>query len=205
MEQMSEEWFAARVGKCTASKINDVMARLKGGGEAAGRRNYRVQLAVERMTGQKAETFCSGPMQWGVEKEPFAREAYEFVTGRSVEQVGFVDHAHIEMAGCSPDGLVGADGMIEIKCPNTSTHVEWLLAKSVPSEHLNQMLFQMDCCKRQWCDFVSYDPRMPVALQLFIVRLVRDEAAIEKIRYEVIALLEEVSEMVAQLENAIAA
>ncbi|MDT8419374.1 MAG: YqaJ viral recombinase family protein [Desulfuromonadales bacterium] len=200
IEQRTEEWFAARLGKVTASKINDVMARLKNGGEAATRKNYRVQLAVERLTGQKTETFTNGAMQWGIDQEPFAREAYEFIAGTAVEQVGFVDHAHLPMAGCSPDGLIGSDGMCEIKCPNTATHVEWMLAGTIPAEHVNQMLFQMDCCRRQWCDFVSYDPRMPIDLQLFVRRLHRDDAAIEKIRYEVISILDDVAQLVAQLE-----
>jgi hypothetical protein len=176
------------------------MAKLKNGGEAAGRKNYRVQLAVERLTGQKTETFTNGAMMWGTEQEPFAREAYEFITGTPVAQVGFVDHAYIPMAGCSPDGLIATDGMCEIKCPNTATHVEWMLGGKVPPEHVNQMLFQMDCCQRQWCDFVSYDPRMPIDLQLFVRRLFRDDGAIEKIRYEVISLLDEVDQLVSQLQ-----
>lgn len=201
MEQRSPEWFAARLGRCTASKINDVMATLKGGGEAAGRRNYRAQLVVERMTGQPTESYTNGAMQWGIDNEAAAREAYSFVTGNTVEEIGFIDHPEIAMSGCSPDGLVGDDGMVEIKCGNTATHIDWMLAGIVPAEHQKQMQWQMDCAGRQWCDFVSYDPRMPIDLQLFVCRLHRDDNKIAEMRAAVIAFLAEVDAMVAQLER----
>lgn len=200
MEQRSAEWFAARCGKVTASKINDVMAKLKSGGEAAGRRNYRVQLAVERLTGQPAESYMNGAMQWGVDNEDSARESYSFLTGLDVGQVGFIDHPTVAMAGASPDGIISTDGMCEIKCPNSANHVDWMLAGKVPPEHVNQMQFQMDCAGRSWNDFVSYDPRMPIDLQLFVVRLERDDQLILSIREEVQLLLEEVAEMVQKLE-----
>lgn len=201
IEQGSAEWLRLRMGKVTASKINDVMAKLKSGGEAAGRRNYRVQLAVERLTGQPAETYVNGAMQRGTEMEPFAREAYSFLTGNDVEQVGFIDHPTIAMSGASPDGLIGSDGMVEIKCPNSANHVEWMIAGKVPPEHVNQMQWQMECCGRKWCDFVSYDPRLPIDLQLFVKRLDRDESLIKTIREEVELLLSEVTAMVEQLEK----
>lgn len=200
MEQGTEEWFAARVGKVTASKINDVMAKLKSGGEAADRKNYRVQLAVERLTGQKADTFTNGAMQWGIDHEDDARSAYCFVSGYDVDQVGFIDHPKIPMSGCSPDGLIGDEGMVEIKCPNTATHVEWMLAGKVPSKHINQMQWQMECAGRKWCDFVSYDPRMPIDLQLFVVRAQRDDTQLDSITFEVYSLLSEVEAMVESLE-----
>lgn len=191
--QGSPEWFAARLGKVTASRINDVMATLKSGGEAAGRKNYRAQLVVERLTGQVAETYTNGAMQWGTDHEPDAREAYEFWAGVSVERAGFIDHPTIEGTGASPDGLIGCDGMIEIKCPNTATHIEWMLAGKVPPEHINQMTWQMECCNRKWCDFVSYDPRMPIDLQLFVApRLTADEERTGPIRAAVQQFLTEV-------------
>ena len=205
MIQRSPEWFAARLGKVTASRIADVMATLKKGGEAATRKNYRVQLAVERLTGCQEESFVSGAMQWGTEHEPFARQAYEFITGAEVTEVGFVDHPHIPMSGASPDGLVGTDGLIEIKCPNSATHVEYLMGGAVPSEYVKQMHWQMDCTGRQWCDFVSFDSRLPLELQLFQVRIHRDEALITEIRGAVIDLLQEVEEMTAALREKMAA
>jgi putative phage-type endonuclease len=198
--QGSDAWFKCRVGKVTASKINEVMAKLKSKGEAAGRKNYRVQLAVERLTGQKAESFTSGPMLWGIDQEPMARNAYMFESGTNVEEIGFIDHPFIPMTGCSPDGTINVDGMIEIKCPNSATHVDWMLAGVVPSEHINQMMWQMECAQRQWCDFVSYDPRLPPDLQLFVRRIERDDVLIGEIKSEVIRLLAEVDALVAQLE-----
>ena len=201
MEQRSEEWFAARIGKVTASRVNDVMATLKSGGESASRKNYRTQIVVERLTGQKAESYTNGAMQWGTDQEPFARQAYEFFTGNDVVEVGFIEHPTIEMAGASPDGLIGTEGMIEIKCPNTATHIDWILAGTVPAEYLKQMQWQMECMDREWCDFVSYDPRLPVDLQLFIVRCERDDVLLNEIRTAVIKLLAEVDAQVAALKT----
>lgn len=170
MQQRSEEWFAARLGKVTASRINDVMARLKNGDEAATRRNYKTQLLVERLTGKPSESYTNQSMQWGIDNEEQARLTYGFMKGVDIEEVGFIDHPSIDMTGASPDGLVGTDGLIEIKCPNTSTHIEYIQNILVPSEYVNQMQWQLECTGRKWCDFVSYDPRLPVKLQLFIIR-----------------------------------
>jgi putative phage-type endonuclease len=200
--QGSEEWHRCRIGKITASKINDVMAKLKGKGEASSRKDYRVQLAVERLTGEKTDSFTNNAMMWGTENEPFARQAFEFARDITVDQVGFIDHPVIPMTGCSPDGLIGDDGMVEIKCPKTATHIEWMLAGKIPAQHVNQMLWQMECCGRQWCEFVSYDPRLPVELQLFIPpRLDFTTEAIAPIRAEVIRLLAEVDQLVQQLKD----
>lgn len=170
MLQRSDEWFAARLGKVTASRINDVMACLKNGDEAATRRNYKTQLLVERLTGKPSESYTNQSMQWGIDNEEQARLTYGFMTGVDIEEVGFIDHPSIGMTGASPDGLVGTDGLIEIKCPNTSTHIEYIQNVLVPSEYVNQMQWQLECTGRKWCDFVSYDPRLPVKLQLFIIR-----------------------------------
>jgi putative phage-type endonuclease len=199
IEQRTPEWFECRLGKVTASKTNDVMAILKSGGEAATRKNYRAQLVCERLTGTKQDTFINAAMQWGTDAEPLARSAYESYTGDIVNELGFIDHPYINMSGASPDGLVGEDGMIEIKCPNTSTHMEWLISGVVPPEHHNQMLWQMACAGRKWCDFVSFDPRMPTDLQLMIVRLNRDDDRIELITQSVIKFLSEVDDMINKL------
>jgi putative phage-type endonuclease len=191
--QGSQAWFEARSGKVTASRICDVMNFLKKGGEGADRRNYRAQIVAELLTGAPdMNGYLSPYMEHGTEQEPFARAAYEIQTGNSVEQLGFVVHPSIARAGASPDGLVGEDGAIEIKCPKTETHIRWLLAGIVPEEHEPQMMFVMACTGRAWCDFVSYDSRLPAALQLFTVRLMRDEARITVLEEAVIGFLAEV-------------
>ena len=200
IEQRSPEWFAQRLGKVTASRINDVLATLKNGNEAASRRAYRFQLALERLTGKQEQGFSSAAMQWGTDCEPLAVAAYEAHTGCIVAQAEFVQHPALSMAGASPDGLLGANGLLEIKCPNSATHFEWMLAGQVPAEHQNQMLWQMACTGRAWCDFVSYDPRMPDYAALFIKRLERDDARIEIITKGVVALLDEVQQLCSQIE-----
>lgn len=199
MEQRSPEWFTARLGKVTASKINDVMATLKSGKEAAGRKDYRAQLVVERLTGQPVECYVNGAMAWGTEHEQDARASYEFITGNTVEEVGFIDHPTIPMSGASPDGLIGEDGLTEIKCPNTATHIGYLLSGKAPAKHIKQMQWQMECTGRNWCDFVSYDPRMPIDLQLFIVRVERDEELTIDIVAAVESLLIEAEQVINDL------
>lgn len=175
--QGSEEWKRERAGKATASCFDAVMARVKVG-EASTRRKYRIQLVTERLTGIPVEGYQNAAMRWGIETEPEARMTYEQVRGVVVEEVGFIDHPTIPMCGASPDGLVGDDGLVEIKCPESTTHLTWLEAGSVPAEHVDQIQGQMAVTGRQWCDFVSYDPRFPENLRLFIVRVPRDDAAI---------------------------
>lgn len=201
MIQGSAEWFEARRGFVGASSINDVMATTKSGGEAATRRNLRAKLIAERLTGVCAESFSSSAMQWGVDNEPIARAAYEIVSGNEVEQVGFILHPDIKMTGASPDGLIGDKGLIEIKCPNTATHIDYLLASVPPADYHNQMLWQMECTGRDWCDFVSFDPRMPDDLQLFIVRFERNEDRISELRKGVIKFLEEIDEVLFKLDK----
>lgn len=201
IEQRSPEWFAKRLGKVTASRINDVLATLKNGNEAATRRAYRFQLALERLTGKQEQGFSSAAMQWGTDCEPLAVAAYEAQTGCIVTAAEFEQHPAIPMAGASPDGLLGANGLLEIKCPNSATHFEWMLAGQVPAEHQNQMLWQMACTGRAWCDFVSYDPRMPEYAALFIKRLERDDVRIEVITKGVSALLDEVQQLCSQIES----
>jgi len=203
MEQRTEDWFAARLGKVTASRVADVIAKTKTG-YSASRENYMAQLVVERLTNTQAESFTNAAMQWGTDQEPFARAAYEVAQNVMVEETGLVDHPTIPMAGASPDGLIGEDGLVEIKCPNTATHIDTLLTQTVPAKYITQMQFQMACTGRQWCDFVSFDPRMPAKAQLFVKRVMRDEAFIKEIETEIKKFLAEVTAKVEQLNKLIA-
>ena len=201
MKQGSEEWFAARLGKVTASRIVDVLAKIKSG-EAATRASYRAELVAERLTGKAQEGFTTAQMRWGTESEPLARAAYEADTGLLVAEVGLIDHPEIAMAGASPDGMVSSSGLIECKCPDTKTHIETILSGSAPSKYIPQTQWQMACTGREWCDFVSFDPRMPIAQQIFIKRVERDEKYIKNtLEPEVIRFLEEVEKTVEQLLN----
>lgn len=200
MEQRTDEWFAARLGKVTGSRVSDVMSKTKSG-YSATRANYMAQLICERLTGVKAESFTSAAMEWGVEQEPFAVAAYEAQAGVFVESVGFIEHPTIALAGASPDGLVSADGLVEIKCPNSATHIDTLLNGDVDGKYIKQMQWQMACTGRQWCDFVSFDPRLPGNLQLFVKRIPRDEAAIKAMEMEVTKFLAELATKVQQLEK----
>jgi len=198
IEQGSPEWHAMRCGKVTASRIADMLAKTKTGW-GASRANYKAQLVAERLTGIVAEGYTNAAMEWGKEKEAEARAAYGFYTNEPVELVSFVNHPVMPMAGASPDALVGAGGLVEIKCPNTATHIETLLGGSVPGKYQFQMQWQMACTDRGWCDFVSYDPRMPEDMRLFVKRLERDEEAIAMIERETRAFLAEIDETVSQL------
>jgi len=200
IEQGQPEWFQMRLGKITASKIADVMSKGRGNAEATGVRNYRAQLVCERLTGTVEETYTNGAMQRGIELEPLARSCYEFIKGVSVEQVAFVDHPSIRLSGASPDGLVNDDGNLEIKCPNTATHIEYLLGGKPPSQYIPQMMWQMACTGRSWTDFVSYDPRLPEDLQLFIVRLDRDDKIIADMEAAVIDFNDSVDKMILDLK-----
>lgn len=201
--QGSPEWFAMRLGKVTASKIADVMSKGKGGAESAGVRNYRAQLVCERLTGTVEETYTNGAMARGIELEPIARECYEFIKGVTVKQVAFVDHPTIPMSGASPDGCLEDGGLIEIKVPNTATHIEYLLGGKPPAQYIPQMLWQMACTGAAYCDFVSYDDRLPEEMQLFIVRFHRDDAAIAEMEAAVIAFNQSVEKMIADLKAAV--
>ena len=195
MEQRTEEWFAARLGKVTASRVADVVARTKSG-YGASRANYMAELVCERLTGVRGEFFSSAAMQWGTEQEPMAREAYESKMGVLVLETGFVPHPNIQMAGASPDGLIGTDGGIEIKCPNTNTHLDTLLSEKVPERYLNQIYWQMACTGGLWVDFVSFDPRLPESMQLFVRRVPRIDAAIRELESEVKIFLAELDQKV---------
>jgi len=200
MEQRTEEWFAARIGKVTASRVADVIAKTKSG-YSASRDNYMAQLICERLTGQQGESFTNAAMTWGTETEPLARSAFEAHADVMVEEVGFVPHPRIRDSGASPDGLVGLFGMLEIKCPNTATHIDTLLTQTVPGKYITQMQWQMACCERQWCEFVSFDPRLPQDLQLFVKRVEFNQTYVAMLEEEVISFLEELEIKVAKLTN----
>ena len=201
IEQGTEAWFAQRLGKATASRIADIMAKTKTG-YSTSRENYCIELALERITGKRQESYSNDAMKWGTENEPLARAAYEALTGAIVEEVGMIDHPVIALSGASPDGLIDADGLLEIKCPNSATHLKTLLSKKPDNKYVMQMAWQMACTGREWCDFVSFDPRFPVHLQLFTTRIHRASVGIESIEAEVIQFLKEVNAMVDQLNEA---
>lgn len=198
MIQGSDEWKELRLGKVTASRVADVIAKTKSG-YSASRANYMAQLIAERLTKTPAETYTNAAMQHGTDTEPEARAAYEFYQGVAVEEVAFIAHPQIDQAGCSPDGLVGSDGLVEIKCPNTATHLETLLGQTVPSKYEAQMQFQMACTDRAWCDFVSYDPRMPENMRLFVSRVKRDDKRIKEIEEEIASFMLEMAVKLANL------
>lgn len=201
MNQGSPEWLQARCGLVTASRVADVLAQIKSG-EAASRRDYRAQLVAERISGRPTESFTNAAMQWGTDNEPIARASYELERDISVDQVGIVIHPEIVLAGASPDGLVGDDGLVEIKCPNTATHIEYALSGKPPAKYQPQMLWQMACTGRKWCDFVSFDPRMPEGMRLFIVRFDRDQERIDYMKTQIIAFLGEVENEINKLKQA---
>ena len=202
--QGTQEWLSARAGKVTASRISDVLSKIKTG-EAAARRDYKAQLVAEILTGRPQEDgYINAEMQFGLDTEPAARAAYEAQEGVLVEQVGLVVHPRIERAAASPDGLVGDSGLMEIKCPKVATHLTYLLDGVVPAKYQPQMLWQMACCERAWCDFVSFRPDLPPELQLFKVRFPRDDKRITEMEAETIIFLQEVDGLVEKLKARIA-
>lgn len=200
MDQRSAEWFAARCGKVTASRIADLMARTKTGW-GASRANYAAELVAQRLSGIAEEGYSNAAMKWGTETEPEARAAYCFFRDADVTEVGFVDHPTILMSGASPDGLVGKHGLVEIKCPQTATHIDTLLKETGCSKYALQMQWQMACTGRDWCDFVSYDPRLPETMRLYVRRIMRSDETIAEIEEAVRVFLTEIEETVSALRS----
>jgi len=196
MKQRTEEWFRARLGKVTASRIVDVMAK----GQGVTRKKYMIELLVERLTGKHTESYINEAMQWGIDEEPMAVAEYEFFTEAMVDAVGFIDHPSIGMSGASPDGLVGKDGLIEIKCPTTATHIDTILGSKIPRKYLLQMTWQMACTGRAWCDFASYDSRMPSQHQLIINRVEWHDGLIAELEDGVKTFLAELDTLEAKLK-----
>lgn len=200
IEQRSSDWFATRCGKLTASRLADALAKTKTGW-GASRANYAAQLVAERLTGAVEQSYTNAAMQWGIEQEAAARDCYAFDQGASVVEVGFIDHPTIAMTGASPDGLVGDEGMLEIKCPGTAKHIATLTGTAIEDRYVKQMQWQMACAGRQWCDFVSYDPRMPVEMQLLVRRVPRDDVLIADLEAGAAEFLAEVATTVDTLTS----
>ena len=200
--QRSDGWYAARLGCVTASKVHDVVARQKNGKYYAERANYLAEVVLERLTGQPTSGFTSAAMQHGIDTEPQARAAYSFMHDADVDEVGFVPHPTIEWAGASPDGLVGDDGMLEMKCPQAAGHLALLLGGDIDLRYASQMQFQMACAGRLWCDFASFNPSFPPHLQLHVRRIKRDDELIATMEDEVRTFLIEVDRKIKQLEDA---
>lgn len=193
MEQRTDEWYQARLGKATASRFNDIMATGRAGQPLAGWKNYRAELVIERLTGQALDNYQSKEMQWGIDTEPLARLFYTLSTGNKVDEVGFIEHKKLA-AGASPDGLVGEHGGLEIKCPNPATHIETLHTKQVPKQYMAQVQGCMWMSGRQWWDFVSFDPRMPEQAKYIMIKVLRDEEYIKTLEENVTQFLKEVDE-----------
>jgi len=198
MLQRTDEWLTARLGRVTASRIADVVARTRNGW-GASRMNYRAELITERLTGQPASRYMTQEMRWGIDTEADAIAAFEFYTDLTVEPVGFVEHPTIEMAGASPDGLIGEEGLIEVKCPNSATHIDTLLGAPIPGRYVLQMQWQMACTGRKWCKWVSFDPRLPERMQLHIVHVERDDKKIAELEHAVRVFLREIETILAEL------
>jgi putative phage-type endonuclease len=200
VEQGTPEWFAARLGNVTASRVADVIAKTKSG-YSASRDNYMAQLICERMTGTVAESYTNAAMAWGTETEPLARAAYESLADVLVDEVGYIAHPTIERAGASPDGLIGLFGLLEIKCPNTATHIDTLISDQVPTKYITQVQWQMSCTGRTWADFVSFDPRLPSGLQMFVKRVEFDAEYVAMLKEEVIKFLAELDAKISKLNE----
>lgn len=200
MEQGTEEWRLARVGRVTASRVRDIIAKTKSG-YSTSRANYAAELVAERLTGKPNEGYTSPAMQWGKDCEPLARAAYEAQSGNLVIETGFVAHPYIGMAGASPDGLVSDDGLVEIKCPLTATHLDHLLKGGYEGQYMTQMQFQIACTGRNWCDFATFDPRLPERMQLRVMRIMRDKDYIAMVEDEVRKFLAEIDQTINELNR----
>ena len=203
---LNESWMAQRLGKVTASRLSDLIAKTKTG-VSTSRQNYLIQLVSERLTGKKGDSFVNQAMLDGIERESAARELYEKTREVSVTEVGFFDHLIIKNSGASPDGAVNAEeegkyaGLIEIKCPIETTHTNTLISKLVPSKYIPQMQWQLACTGAKWVDFVSYNPNFPDTMQLFVARVERDNAYIAELETEVIKFLDEVDQTILKLKG----
>lgn len=197
MDQRSDEWFAARAGYVSASRMAGVMVEKR---PSSTRDNLIAELICERLTGTSGNTFSSPAMQRGVDLEPIARSWYEATAGVMVFECGFIKHQTIPMFGASPDGLVGDDGLLEIKCPNTATHIETLLRGSYDTAYRYQIQAQLACTGRQWCDFVSYDDRLPPHMAGARFRVMRDDDTIARIEAAVADINAEIAGMLEKLQ-----
>ena len=198
IEQGSPAWIEIRLGRVTASRVADVVAKTKSGWSAS-RANYMAELLIERMTAAPAPRYVSPEMAWGTVHEAAAKSAYCFLTDADIIEVGFVPHPSIPMSGASPDGEVGEHGLIEVKCPLTATHIDALLGIPIHAKYITQMDWQMACTGRKWCDFVSYDPRLPGQMQLYVQRVERDDRRIIELEAAISEFLIELGRKEAEL------
>jgi putative phage-type endonuclease len=198
--QRSPEWIAARLGSLGASRLHEAIAKTKNG-YAASRANLMADLIIERLTGQPAPQYLNAAMQWGIDQEAAARAAYEFLTNSTVTECGLFAHPNIPYTHASPDGLVGEEGLVEIKCPNTAQHIDTLLGSAIEHRYIVQMQWQMACTGRQWCDYVSFDPRLPMPLHIHVQRIGRNDKIIEELEREVITFLAELDARLAKLQR----
>lgn len=200
--QGTPEWHQARAGRCTGSRIADVMAKGKNGAPSAMRATYMGELVAERLSGfQTMDGYKSPAMKWGSDNEDAACSNYAIMYDAEPVKVGFVLHPTLDMAGASPDRLVGDKGLAQIKCPNSSTHADTLLGGSIDGRYLKQIQWELCCSEREWCDFVSFDPRFPAEMQLYRRRIHRDDVLIKEMEREVISFLSELDDKVAQLRK----
>lgn len=196
VEQGSPEWDKARLGLATASRFKDVLATTKAGGESAARKNYRAELVVEQLTGLSGERYTNRFMEFGSDTEALARVEYMLKSGNDVEEVGMLKHPTLA-AGASPDGLIGQDGGLEIKVQQIASHIEALRTGEVPKQFIDQVYGNLWISGREWWDYCSYAPELPENAQLFIKRVLRDNAYIEMLEGAVRTFLAEVEEEVA--------
>lgn len=199
--QRTPEWYASRIGKVTASRVADVVAKLKSGGWGAQRANYLYDLVTERISGVVEDSYVSAAMQHGIDCEPQARAAYEFYSDRDVGLAAFVDHPKIAWSGASPDGYVGEDGLVEFKCCQNRAHLEFIRRQKPEDRYEKQIAWQLACTGRQWCDLAYFNPRMPSHLQLHVVRLRRNDGLIDELEREVSIFLEQVAAEVRYYEK----
>jgi predicted phage-related endonuclease len=177
----------------------DVMSKGKEGKESQTRYKYKVKLVAERMTEASQDSYSNSYMEWGIENEQFACIAYEAAKEVFLEKTGFWLHPTTKWVGVSPDRLVGDDGLVEVKCPATTTHLNYIFDGKVPAEYVKQIQAQLWVTGREWCDFISFDPRLPRRNQLFVVRCGRDEKLIKEMEAETIKFLDEVEKLIIQL------
>jgi putative phage-type endonuclease len=180
-DQNTAAWFSARTGKLTASRMADAMSFKKDGKPSEARTKYMMEVVAERLTDTVARHFVTDAMQWGKDQEQHAKDAYFQMTGNAVKPCFFFDHFDIDNFGASPDGLVDQDGLLETKCPTSSTHIKWVMSGVVPDEHKPQMIAQALCTGRKWIDFVSYDPRIASAKRILILRYTPTQEELETV------------------------
>ncbi|MBX4335574.1 lambda exonuclease family protein [Bartonella raoultii] len=204
MEQRTAEWFQARLGKVTASNIYNILSKTAKGTPTSKYEDYKIKLITERLTGEISPHYENEDMRWGIEHEENALHEYSLIHDANVTKCGFIQHPTIEMAGASPDGLVDEHGLIEIKCPRSTTHMRFFINDEIKPEYHAQMQFQMACTGRKWCDFISYDPRFTGQsshLRMKIKRIHRDEKHIEQINQAVEAFLKEIEQEIKKIST----